>query len=207
MLLGAANDMEWVNGHPEAERSGLLEGTTPFDPASTPAHPDMGHLAEVLRSLPGVHVTDNPEGRFGALGGRAHDLVSNAPWDDYYGPRSPLERLCILKGRILRIDADPDTVTLIHYAEYRADLKDKKRWTHHYLVKGMRGPEIRTITCLDNDNGVVEGLEQDYFAEILKAYISAGRGIRGKAGKADCDLLDAEDLVGFSVSWLERYFA
>lgn len=203
MLLGAKNDMEWVNEHPEHERSELLEGTTPFDPISTPAHPDMGYLAEVLRSLPGTLVTDNPEGRFGAVGGRAHELVSEAPWDDYYGPGSPLERLCRAKGRVLRIGADLDTVTLLHFAEYAANLKNKRRWTHHYLVKGRRGPEIRTVTCLDNDNGVVG--DQDYFPAIVAAYIAAGKGRHGKIGGADCDLLDAEDLLSFSVSWMERH--
>lgn len=207
MLLGAKNDAEWVNEHPEHDRRRLLQGTTPFDPSSTPAHPGVGYLAEAFRSLPGVFVTDNPEGRFGAVGGRARELLSGATWNDYYGPGSPLEKLCQLKGRILRIGADPDTVTLLHLAEYQANLKNKRRWTHHFLVKGKRGPEVRAVTCLDNDNGVVESAEQDYFPAVLAAYIASGKGHRGKVGGADCDLLDAEDLLRFSVSWMEQNLA
>ncbi len=70
-------------------------------------------------------MTDNPSGRFGARGERAEALLANAPWNDYYGPNSPLEHLCKLGGKILRIGADPDTTTVLHYAEYLAEVPRK----------------------------------------------------------------------------------
>ena len=42
------------------------------------------------------------QGRFGARGRRAQELLADAPWHDYYGPGSPLDRFCRIGGRVLR---------------------------------------------------------------------------------------------------------
>lgn len=49
----------------------------------------------------------------------AGEFTSDVPWDDYYGPGSPLERLVEADGKVLRLGADENTLTLIHYAELR----------------------------------------------------------------------------------------
>src|SRR5262245_1071660 len=90
----------------------------PFEAATTPADPDIGALAEAFRTTPGTIVSDHPEGRFGARGANASLLTRYVPWDHYYGPGSPLERFVTLDGKVLRLGADPDTVTLYHWAEY-----------------------------------------------------------------------------------------
>src|SRR5690625_5283535 len=40
MTLGARDDWDWVNSHPETQRSALLKGSPPFDHLSTPADPE-----------------------------------------------------------------------------------------------------------------------------------------------------------------------
>lgn len=204
MTLGAADDWAWVNERPEAERAGILANAVSFDPLTTPAEPDVGHLAEAFRRASGTQVSDNPEGRFGARGGLAAALLKDAPWDDYYGPGSPLERLCALDGKVLRLGADPDTVTLLHYAEYLAAVADKRRVVRHRRVLGAKGPEIRTVSCLDDSDGIVAWAGEDYFKLILQAYLADGRGQRGRVGDAASELLDARDVVAFGADWMGR---
>lgn len=204
MTLGAENAWDWVNDKPEAERAALLADAVPFDPLSTPAEADIGHLAEAFRQTPGTIVTDHPEGRFGARGALATELLRDPPWDDYYGPGSPLAHLLELGGAVLRLGADLDTVTLLHHAEYLAPLAEKRRVTRHRRVLGPDGPVVRAISCLDDSAGIVAWDGEDYFALILKAYLAEGRGARGRVGGAQAELLDARDLVAFGTHWMAR---
>lgn len=208
MVLGADNAWDWVNERSEAERAALLADAQPFDPLATPADEEVGWLAEAMRRHPGTQVSDNPEGRFAARGGLASRLLADAPWDDYFGPGSPLERLCDLGGKVLRLGADLDTVTLLHHAEYLAPVAGKLRVVRHRRVLSPDGPVVRTVCCLNDSEGIVDWPgEEDYFATILKTYLSAGRGARGRVGGADSELLDARDLVAFGADWMGRHFA
>src|SRR6218665_2676067 len=103
MVLGTDYAMDWVNGHPPEARAALLAGSPPFDHANAPVLPEVGWLAEAFRRRPGTLVSANPSGRFGARGARAAALLAGQPWDDYYGPGSPLEKLCQWGGKILRL--------------------------------------------------------------------------------------------------------
>jgi aminoglycoside N3'-acetyltransferase len=215
MILGAVVDHEWVNEHPEAERAALLEKEAPYDPLASPVLPEVGYLAEAFRTHPGTVVTDNPSGRFAARGRSADALFRDAPWDDYYGPGSPLHRLCDAGGRVLRLGANPDTTTVLHYAEYLADVPNKRRVRRHYRVLGASGPETRSVECLDDEHGITdwppEGAppvawpDDDYFAVILKAYLGEGRGARGRVGDASAELIDAADIVGFGARWMSEH--
>jgi aminoglycoside N3'-acetyltransferase len=46
MMLGARDDWDWVNQHPERERPALLADAPVFDYLTTAADPDVGVLAE-----------------------------------------------------------------------------------------------------------------------------------------------------------------
>ena len=70
-------------------------------------------------------------------------------------------------GRVLRLGADTNTVTLIHYAEYLADVPSKRRVRRHRRLAAPRGPEIRVVECLDDSNGIVDWPGEDYFSVIL----------------------------------------
>jgi aminoglycoside N3'-acetyltransferase len=207
MVLGADNAWDWVNARPEAERAALLADADPFDPLITAAEGDVGHLAEAMRRQPGTVVSDHPEGRFAARGALAARLLRDPPWNDYYGPGSPLQHLCELGGKVLRLGADPDTVTLLHYAEYLVPLAEKRRVVRHRRVLGPAGPVVRTVSCLDDSDGIVVWEGEDYFAVMLKAYLADGRGARGRVGGAASELLGARDLVAFGVDWMARHFA
>jgi aminoglycoside N3'-acetyltransferase len=206
MVLGARNDWDWVNDHPEHERAALLADAEPFDMAQTPADPEVGYLAEAFRRREGTRVTDNPEGRFGARGALARDLLSDAPWHDYFGPGSPLDRLCKTGGRVLRLGADLDTTTALHLAEYLVHLPDKRRVRRYRRVLGKTGPEIRYVDCLDDSNGIVAWTGEDYFAMILRDYLALGRASTGWVGRARSELIVASDLVDFGVRWMAERF-
>ena len=205
MVLGAANAHAWVDERPEPERVGLLADAEPFDAAITPAHPDVGVLAEVFRQRRETVVSDHPEGRFAAAGAAASRLLSDVPWDDYFGPGSPLERLVSLRGRILRLGADADTVTALHHAEYLTAAGPKRRVRRYRLVATPAGPQVRVVECLDDEGGIVDYEGEDYFARILRAYLESGAAARGLVGRAPSELLAAADMVAFGVRWMDRH--
>jgi aminoglycoside N3'-acetyltransferase len=205
MILGAANDWDWVNSRPEPERAALLADAEPFDSATTPALPEVGALAEVLRTMPGTVVNDHPEGRFAARGRLAHALLDGLPWDDYYGPGSALDRFVAAGGRVLRLGADPDTVSVLHFAEYCADVPDTVRVRRHRAVLGPDGPRIVVVECMDDENGIVPDErqpEEDYFAIILREFLATGRARSGRVGGAQAELLAAADIVAFGSEWM-----
>lgn len=182
----------------------------PFDALVTPAQPDVGVLAEVFRTAPGTLVSDHPEGRFAARGGLAHAFTRDVPWHDYYGPASPLQRLVDHGGHVLRLGADRNTVTLIHYAEYLATVPDKRRVTRRRLVLGPDGPVMRDVHCLDDSDGIVAWEGEDYFATILDDFMAAPGNAdaiaRGYVGGASSERLDARALVTFAADWMTRRF-
>lgn len=207
MILGSDYAMDWVNLRPEQERAGLLAGTPAFDYRNAPALGEVGWLAEAFRRRRGTIVSDNPSGRFGARGARAETLLADAPWHDYYGPGSPLEKLCGWGGRILRMGANPDTVTALHFAEYLADLPDKRRTRWDYMLEGPDGPLHGYTGCLDDSAGIARWDGEDYFAVILKAYLALGRHRAGLVGNAPGELIDAADIVEFGARWMEANLA
>jgi aminoglycoside N3'-acetyltransferase len=208
MILGAANEWDWVNSHPESERADLLADAEPFDNATTPVLPDVGVLAEVLRTMPGTVVNDHPEGRFAARGRLADELLDDLPWDDYYGPGSALDRFVSAGGRVLRLGADPDTVSVLHFAEYCADVRDTVRIRRHRKVLGPDGPRIVVVECLDDENGIVPDERQpqeDYFAIILREFLATGRATAGQVGGAQAEIFAAADIVAFGAQWMTAH--
>lgn len=173
-----------------------------FDALSTPVDvEDMGVLAEVFRTFPGVRVSDHPAGRLGALGFRASDILEPTPLHDYHGFGSPLERLVTFQGRVLRLGADPDTVTLTHYAEYLADVPDKIRVRRRYVRADVG--EV-WIESLDDDDGIVDWPHGDYFSQIYLDYRSTGAVRIGPVGRCQGELFDAPHFVAFAVEWMNR---
>lgn len=205
MVLGSEYAQDWVNYRPVEERAGLLAGTEPFDASTAPATNDVGFLAEAFRRREGTLLSANPSGRFGARGVRAADLLRDQPWNDYYGPSSPLQKFTEWGGKVLRLGADPETVTVLHYAEYLADLPDKRRTRWDYLMATPEGPKQVWVECLDDLNGIADYAGEDYFAAIVTAYLAEGRGQVGPVGKAQAELLDAADLVAFGAHWMETH--
>ncbi len=207
MILGSDYSHDWVNSKPAEERARLLAGTLPFDGRSAAVLPEVGWFAEVFRRAPGTLLSDNPSGRFAARGRRAAEVLRDQPWNDYYGPGSPLQRLCDAGGKVLRIGADPETVTVLHYAEYLAQVPAKRRTRWDYVVQGAEGPQHVWIDCLDDSNGIVDWPGEDYFALITKAYLATGGAQQGVVGRAPSELIDAAAFAAFGVLWMEKNFA
>jgi aminoglycoside N3'-acetyltransferase len=204
MVLGSDYAHDAVSLRPVAERRALLEGTEPLVLWDAPVLPEVGWLAEAFRRLPGTLQSDNPSGRFGAWGARAAELLSDTPWNDYYGPGSPLDRLCAWGGRIVRLGASPETTTALHYAEYLARIPHKRTTRWDYLLATAEGPKHVWIDCLDDAEGIVPWAGEDYFALILEAYLAEGRHRAGTVGNAPSVLLDARELVEFGARWMEQ---
>lgn len=173
-----------------------------FDAQTTPVDiEDMGILAEVFRTYPGVRVSDHPADRFGALGQLAKEIVEPMPLHDYHGPGSPLERFAALDGKVLRLGADPDTVTLTHFAEYLAEVPNKIRVRRRY-VRADTG-EL-WIESLDDTDGIVRWPHGDYFAQIFLDYRSSGAVRLGPVGACLGELFDARHFVAFAVDWMNQ---
>ena len=115
--------------------------------------------------------------------------------------------MCDNGGKILRLGANPDTVTALHYAEYLANLPEKKRTRWDYLLATEQGPSHVWVECLDDSDGIVEWRGEDYFALILKAHLKLGRHRSGSVGEAQSELIDASDIVLFGAHWMERNLA
>jgi aminoglycoside N3'-acetyltransferase len=186
---------------------GAVEDGTPFDHLTTPADPDVGVLPEVFRRTAGTLVNDHPDGRFGARGALAAELLAGEPWDDYYGPGSLLERVVQRGGKVLRLGADLDTVTLLHYAEYLAPVPGKRRVRREHRVVTAEGVVDRAVECLDDSDGIVDHPGEDYFAQILRAYLITGRGNVGIVGNAPSELIDAAELVAFGAARMGAHLA
>ena len=197
MVLGTDYPMDWVYEHPPEARAALLAGSPPFDHRNAPVLPEVGWLAEAFRRRPGTLVSDNPSGRFGARGAPAEALLADQPWHDYYGPGSPLDKLCRWGGRILRLGADPgdgDRAPSCRISRRSAGQEEG--------ALGLCGRRARTarrahvwIDCLDDLGGIADWDGEDYFASILAAYLALGRHREGLVGKARSELIDAADIV------------
>lgn len=183
-MMGADDPWSWVNERPERERvAALRRHGTPFDPATTPAEPENGVLAEVFRTAPGTVVNDHPEGRFAPrCTGSGAD---REPWDDYYRPR--LAPAATGRCRWQRAAGWAAISTRSRSSTTRSawvlDLPAKRRVTRHRRIAAADGPVIRTISCLDDSDGIVEQPDdaEDYFATITRG--TAGRPRLGASGR------------------------
>ncbi|MEZ4630253.1 MAG: AAC(3) family N-acetyltransferase [Deinococcales bacterium] len=176
----------------------------PFDALTSPAHQDMGILAEVFRQRKGVKVNDHAAARFAALGPLADHLLYPIPLHDYYGSGSVLEKFSQARGWVLRLGADVDTVTLTHWAEYLADLPYKRRVRLAYQRADIGE---QWIESLDDTYGIVEWSEGDYFAQIWLDYLAQGQVKLAAVGNCQAELFAAQSFVTFAVRWLETQIA
>lgn len=172
----------------------------PFDPAASRAARDNGALPEFLRTTPGARRSGSPGASVAALGARAEWFTADHPLDYGYGPGSPLAKLVEAGGKVVMIGAPWDTMTLLHHAEHLADVPGKR--VIRYEVPFADG-SWRTVEEFDTADPVVDGLPDDYFGEIVSAFVATGQGRRGTVGEADSLLVDAAAVTAFAVRWLE----
>ena len=179
----------------------------PFDAQHSPAHPDMGVLAEIFRVRPAVCVNDHAASRWAVEGPASASLLKDPPLHDYHGPGSLLQRFAERPdSHVLRLGADVDTVTLTHWAEYLAKVPHKQRTRVRYIRADI-GEQF--IEGLDDDDGIVDWGEEeddDYFSQIFVDFVSTGHVSQGPVAGCLGELFHAQTFVDFAVRWMEREF-
>lgn len=179
--------------------------SVPFDAKTTPVDvEEMGVLGEVFRQHPEVRVNDHAAARYGALGPASWTLLEPSPLHDYHGPGSVLERFTDAGGMVLRLGANVDTVTLTHWAEYLAQVPDKRRVKLRY-TRADTGEQW--IESLDDTDGIREWPPGDYFPQIWLDFLAAGHARRGAVGRSVAELFDAQPFVRFATAWMEKNLA
>jgi aminoglycoside N3'-acetyltransferase len=174
----------------------------PFDARTTQVDvEDMGVFAEVFRTAPGVRVNDHAADRFGALGPDAEALLEPTPLHDYHGPGSVLERFTQRDGTVLRLGANPDTVTLTHYAESLCDVPDKRRARRRY-VRADLGEQW--IDSLDDTDGIADWAQGDYFPQIFLDHRSSAEVALGPVGRCVAEAFGAKAFVAFATAWMNE---
>jgi aminoglycoside 3-N-acetyltransferase len=176
----------------------------PFDPAASRAVRDHGVLAEFVRTTPGARRSGNPGASVAALGARADWFTMGHPLDYGYGEGSPFAKLVEAGGKVLMVGAPHDTMSLLHHAEHLARLPDKRVRRYEVPFAAPDGVIWRMVEEFDTSNPVVAGLPDDYFADIVRAFLATGAGAEGVVGAAPSLIVDAAAICAFAVEWLER---
>ncbi len=177
-----------------------------FDPQKSPASPDYGILAEVIRTWPGAIRSLNPGASMAAIGDRSAWICSDHPMNYGYGQGSPLSKLVEIDGKILLLGSDFDHVTILHYAEHCAKLPDKR--VIHRTDKVLSENVVIDVVIEEFDTSelVISAMPANYFAEITQQFVNAGYAQAGIVGHAHSVLLPAREFVSFAIEKMESEF-
>lgn len=165
----------------------------PFDPAATPADPELGVTAEIFRRLPEVRRGDHPFA-FAALGPQATRVVGGPLPLPPHGPESAVGRVQELDGQVLLLGVGQDANTTIHLAEILAGVPYRVP-KHCTLLRD--GQPVR-IDYGENDHCCAR------FALVDRWLRQAGRQAEGPVGQAEARLAGARDIVAAVVERLSR---
>ncbi|MEJ2868521.1 aminoglycoside 3-N-acetyltransferase [Actinomycetospora sp. OC33-EN08] len=175
-----------------------------FDAATSRAIRDHGVVPEFLRTTPGALRSASPGASVAALGADAAWFTADHPLDYGYGPGSPLAKLVARGGKVAMVGAPWDTMTLLHHAEHLADLPGKRVARSEVPFATAGGVVWRWVEEFDTADPVVEEFDEDYFAAVVDAFVTAGGGTRGTVGRADTLVVDAAGMCAFAVAWMEQ---
>ena len=184
----------------------VVAGGPAFAAHRTRACRKFGVLTEYLRTRPGAYRSDHPDGSMAAVGKLGAWLTANHPLSHGMGEASPLAKLVQADGKVLLLGSPLENTTLLHLAEYRAKLPNKRVVRYQTPVYRNGARTLVEIEELDSDGGVVEWTEDgDYFERIIRAFLDSGKGRSGLVGYAESHLMDAAELVSFGVKWMEAH--
>lgn len=165
----------------------------PFDPATTPASPDLGIVADTFWRLPGV-VRSPHLFAFAAAGPRAERITSGPLPLPPHIPESPVGRVHELDGQVLLLGVHHDADTTLHLAE---------------LLAGVAYRVPKSCTVLQEGRPVrIEYGENDHCCE---RFTLADGWLRervlqseGRVGHAQARLVRARDVVAVALEHLAR---
>lgn len=192
----------YVDFEPFFEDDDPLDDIPVFDKRIAHAARDHGVLHETLRNWPGAVRSDHPDAGVVAIGRRAEWLTADHPFHYGYGAGSPFEKFHQAGGRVLMLGAPLDTVTMLHYAEFLAEIPGKR------IVRYRRrmGPDQWVdFEEFDTSDPVADYLPENVFEQIAIAFLADGKGRTGRVGNAAAHLLDSQELIPFAVNWLENF--
>ena len=163
----------------------------PFDPASTPASPDLGVVADVFWRLPGV-VRGGHAFAFAAAGPQAERITAGPLPLPPHIPDSPVGRVHELDGQVLLLGVGHDADTTLHLAE---------------LIAGVPYRVPKHITVLQDGRPTrVDYLENDHCCErfsLTEGWLrQGGLQAEGPVGHAHARLARAADIVRVAVEKL-----
>lgn len=163
----------------------------PFDPARTPASPDLGVVADTFWRLPGVLRSGHPFA-FAAAGRHAADVVHDPLPIPPHIPASPVGRVHELGGKILFIGVDHEVNTTLHLAE---------------ILAGVPYRVPKEITVLEGGRPVRRTYEEN--DHCTKRFALMGdwlddRGLQsaGRVGHAAALLVRSRDAVNLALERL-----
>lgn len=178
-----------------------------FDKRIAHAARDHGVLHETLRNWPGALRSDHPDAGVVAVGAQAAWITEDHPFQYGYGEGTPFEKFMQANGKVLMLGAPLDTITLLHYAEHKAQIPDKRIHRYRRRMPSPEGPEWIDFEEFDTGDPVNENLPTNCFELIAQDYLAAGRGHSGLVGAAPSYLFEGGDLTSFGIQWLESFFA
>ncbi len=200
MYIGCESEYEILGRRslPPLLEQSIYDNCPAFNPATARARRDYGILAEFFRSSPNVLCSDNPGARVAAIGGKASWLIENHPLNYGYGPGSPFAKLYESDGKIVLLGSDLDQVTILHYAEHVAPVKDKRivRCKTPLIQNGQR--VWRNVEEFDTSVGIRQWPDR-FFAIVMESYFQKYKIRPMTVGSANAYLFGVKSLVDFAV--------
>ena len=167
-----------------------------YDPRVTPS-PEMGAIAEAVRTWPGARRSDHPHFSFAAVGPRAQAVTAGHALESGFGQRSPLARVHELDGDVLLLGTGHGSNSSLHMAEHL--VPDPPRERSGAAVATPAGRRWVSWEDVVADEGDFEALGA--------AFDATGRTLIGPVGEGEARLMRQRELVEFAVGWLVEHRA
>lgn len=172
--------------------SETADDDSPFDPASSPADPNVGIVPETFRRLPGVRRSALPVA-LAALGPAADGIVGGPQALPPNGPVGPIGRLHERDAQVLLLGCGHDADTMLHLAELLAGVPYRRR--KHFTVLEAGRP--KRVDYGENDHCCQR-------FELADGWLrEAGLQAEGTVGHARARLFRARDAVRLARARLE----